>query len=253
LNCETDKLSHVYTAIVRPDGTYEVLVDGVKKESGDLLADWDFLPPATIPDPSQKKPTDWVDIREVVDPADKKPEDWDAPKTVADPNAKKPEDWNEEDDGKWEPAQIPNPDYKGDYVPKMMPNPEYKGEWKADEIPNPDYHEDRNVAKYKDFSAVGIDVWQVKAGTIFDDILITDSVDEAEKAREIVLNKMKKEKEHFEKAEEVKRQKDDEERKKRQAESDAKAPEHNEDLEKLAREKADQMKQESGEEKKDEL
>jgi len=256
LNCETDKLSHIYTVIVRPDNTYEVLIDGVKKESGNLLEDWDFLPPKTIPDPSQKKPDDWVEIREIVDPADKKPEDWDAPKTVADPSAKKPDDWNEEDDGKWEPAQIPNPDYKGDYVPKMIPNPAYKGEWKADEVPNPDFTEDSNVAKYKDFSAVGIDIWQVKAGTIFDDILITDSVEEAEKVRVELLEKLKTEKSAFEKAEEVKRQKDEEDRKKREEEEKAKAPVENkpeEDLEKLAREKAEQLKQESGEEKKDEL
>jgi calreticulin len=255
LSCETDKLSHVYTAIVRPDNTYEVLIDGTKKESGNLLEDWDFLPPKTIPDPSQKKPEDWVDVREIVDPNDKKPEDWDAPKTVADPAAKKPDDWNEEDDGKWEPAQIPNPEYKGEYVPKMIPNPAYKGEWKADEIPNPDFTEDASVAKYKDFSAVGIDVWQVKAGTIFDDILITDSVEEAEKIRAELLEKLAAEKKLFDAQEETKRAKEEAERKEAEEKSKAAAAEakSEEDLEKLAREKAEQLKTESKEESKDEL
>jgi len=40
---EGDRLSHIYTAIVNNDGTYEVLVDGNKKESGKLLEDWDFF------------------------------------------------------------------------------------------------------------------------------------------------------------------------------------------------------------------
>jgi len=168
---------------------------------------------------------------------------------------KKPDDWNEEDDGKWEPAQIPNPEYKGEYVPKMIPNPAYKGEWKADDIPNPEFTEDKNVAKYKDFSAVGIDVWQVKAGTIFDDILITDSVEEAEKVRAELLEKLAAEKKLFDAQEETKRQKEEAERKEQEEKSKAAAAEAKpeEDLEKLAREKAEQLKSESKEESKDEL
>jgi len=69
---EGDRLSHIYTAIVNNDGTYEVLVDGNKKESGKLLEDWDFLLPKTIPDPNAKKPADWVDVKEILDPNDKK-------------------------------------------------------------------------------------------------------------------------------------------------------------------------------------
>lgn len=255
LACETDKLSHVYTAIIRPDNTYEVLIDGVKKESGNLLEDWDFLPPKTIPDPSQSKPSDWVEEAEIVDPNDKKPEDWDKAKTIADPNAKQPEDWNEEEDGKWTAPEIPNPEYRGEYVPRMIPNPLYKGVWKADEIPNPDFKEDPSVYKYADFSTVGIDVWQVKSGTIYDDILVTDSVEEAEKERNELLERMKKEKEQFDRAEEVKRQKEEEERKIAEEKAKASAPateeKADEDLEKLAREKAEQLKKEAGETNKD--
>ena len=50
LAAPTDKLTHVYTAIVHPDNTYEVQIDGVKKESGNLEEDWDFLPPKKIVD-----------------------------------------------------------------------------------------------------------------------------------------------------------------------------------------------------------
>jgi len=34
---------------------------------------------------------------------------------------------------------------------------------------------------YDSFGAIGIDIWQVKSGSIFDNIIITDSVKEAEK------------------------------------------------------------------------
>jgi len=213
--CESDRLSHLYTAIVNPDGTYEVLVDGNKKESGKLSDDWDFLLPKTIPDPNAKKPTDWIDVKEILDPNDKKPDDWDSQsKTIPDTNAKKPSDWNEEEDGKWEAPQIPNPEYRGEWVQKNIPNPAYKGEWKAPEIPNPDYSEDKDVHTQKDMNFVGIDIWQVKSGTIFDDILLTDRVEIAAKERETILEKMKKEKQEFDKIEGEKAKKAEEERKK---------------------------------------
>jgi len=131
----------------------------------------------------------------------------------------------------------------------MVPNPAYKGEWKAREIPNPDYVEDPSVAKYKDFSVAGIDVWQVKSGTIFDDILVTDSVEEAETIRKQLLEECKKEKEASDKHEEEKRK--EEEAKAKQSQ-DSKPEETPEDLEKLAKEKAEQLKKDAPE-KKDEL
>lgn len=44
----SDQLSHVYTLIVKPDNTYQVLVDGEEKAAGSLYEDWDFLKPKTI-------------------------------------------------------------------------------------------------------------------------------------------------------------------------------------------------------------
>lgn len=44
-------------------------------ESGELEADWDFLPPKKIKDPSQSKPEDWDDKPTIPDPDDQKPED----------------------------------------------------------------------------------------------------------------------------------------------------------------------------------
>uniref|UniRef100_A0A3B5AJK2 Calreticulin-like n=1 Tax=Stegastes partitus TaxID=144197 RepID=A0A3B5AJK2_9TELE len=145
--------NHLYTLILNPDQTYEVKIDNEKVESGSLEDDWDFLPPKKIKDP------------EIDDADDTKPEvsklcvDWDKPENIPDPDAKKPEDWDEDMDGEWEPPMIPNPDYK---------------------IDNPEYSADSNIYKFDNIGVLGLDLWQVKSGTIFDNFLITDDVKEAE-------------------------------------------------------------------------
>jgi calreticulin len=37
INAETDQLTHVYTLIVKPDQTYIVKIDGVEKQTGNLV------------------------------------------------------------------------------------------------------------------------------------------------------------------------------------------------------------------------
>lgn len=177
----SDTLTHVYTLIVKPDNSYEVRIDGDKKESGKLEDDWDFLPPKKIKDPSQSKPADWVDLAEIDDPEDKKPEGWDdIPKQIPDADAVKPEDWDDEADGEWEAPLLDNPAYKGEWKAKKIPNPAYKGPWVHPEIDNPEYKPDDSIYAFDSFGYVGIDIWQVKSGSIFDNILISDSVEEFE-------------------------------------------------------------------------
>jgi len=184
IRAEDDELSHVYTLIVHPDNNYEVLIDGTKKESGSLFDDWDMLPPKRIKDPAQSKPSDWADVATIDDPEDRKPEGWDdLPKQIPDPDAAKPDDWDDDADGEWEAPLIPNPEYKGEWKPKKIANPAYKGPWVHPEIPNPDYVEDKTLYRYSNIGSVGIDVWQVKSGTIFDNIIVTDNVKEAEDFR----------------------------------------------------------------------
>jgi len=179
--CETDQLTHVYTLIVKADNTYEVRIDGTKKESGSLAEDWDFLLPKTIKDPAESKPSDWVDDAQIDDPEDVKPAGYDdIAKEINDPDAEKPDDWDDEADGDWEAPTISNPEYKGDFHPKRIENPAYKGVWKHPMIDNPDFVEDDQLYKYTDIAAIGLDLWQVKAGTIFDNVIITDDIAEAE-------------------------------------------------------------------------
>jgi calreticulin len=181
---QSDQLTHVYTARIKPDNTYEVYVDGKSVESGSLETDWDILKPKQIDDPADVKPSDWEDASEMDDPTDSKPSDWDAePETVADPEAKQPEDWDESEDGKWEAPMISNPKHKGSWKAKKIPNPKYKGVWAPKKIANPEYKENAELYAFDSIANVGIDVWQVKSGTIFDDIIVTDSIKEAEEAR----------------------------------------------------------------------
>nr|ANM86096.1 calreticulin [Stygiella incarcerata] len=194
LRCETDTLTHLYTLVVHPDLTYEVMIDQVVKESGRLDEDWDFLPAKEIPDPEQSKPEDWVDEKEIADPEDAKPEGWDdEPEMIPDPDAEQPEDWDVEEDGEWEPSRVPNPAYKGEWTPKMIPNPAYKGEWIHPMIPNPAYEEDANLYVRGDMGFVGIDIWQMKSGTIFDNIIVTDSLEEAQEFAAATFNAVKEE------------------------------------------------------------
>jgi len=173
--CKSDTLTHLYTLIVNSDNTYEVKIDDAKVESGSLYEDFDFLPPKMISDPAESKPKDWVDQKTIADPEDTKPADWDVAETIADPQAEKPEDWDDEMDGAWEAPQVSNPAFKGEWKAKQIPNPAYKGEWVHPQIANPDYFYDESLYDYSDFGVIGFDLWQVKAGTIFDNVLITSS------------------------------------------------------------------------------
>ncbi|GFN79069.1 calreticulin [Plakobranchus ocellatus] len=232
IRCKDDVYSHLYTLIVRPDNTYEVKIDNEKVESGELEADWDFLAPKKIPDPDAKKPDDWDEREQIDDPEDSKPEDWDKPEHIPDPEAKKPDDWDDEMDGEWEPPMIDNPDYKGEWKPKKIDNPDYKGKWIHPEIDNPEYEADSNLYSFSDFGVIGFDLWQVKSGTIFDNILITDDVAYAEEVGNETWGKTKDpEKKMKEGQDEEERLKREEEEKKQKEEEDASKDDEDDDEE----------------------
>merc|ERR1712223_1933912 len=103
----------------------------------------------------------------------------DEPEMIADPDSSKPDDWDDEEDGEWQAPMIDNPEYKGEWKAPKIPNPDYKGEWVHPEIDNPDYVEAVDVYKRGPVGYIGVEVWQVKAGTVFSDFILTDSVEEA--------------------------------------------------------------------------
>jgi len=186
IGMENDDLTHLYTLVIHPSNAFEVFIDGKLVKSGDLAKNFDFSDePETIQDPEIKKPEDWVDDAKIVDPEDKKPDDWDedSMEEIPQPDAVKPDDWDDEDDGEWEAPMIENPNYKGEWTPKLIDNPEYKGKWEHPMIPNPKYKINPNMYKVcrDGCTHVGFEIWQVEAGTIFDDIIVTDNVEEAQK------------------------------------------------------------------------
>ncbi|KAG6487723.1 hypothetical protein ZIOFF_056320 [Zingiber officinale] len=207
LQCETDKLAHVYTFILRPDASYSLLVDNRERESGSMYTDWDILPPRKIKEVNAKKPKDWDEREYIDDPDDIKPEGYDSiPKEIPDP---KPDMWDEDEDGIWKPPKIPNPQYKGPWKRKRIKNPNYKGKWKTPWIDNPEFEDDPDLYVLKPLKYIGI---EVKAGSVFDNILICDDPDYAkEVAEETVLKHRETEKEAFEEAEKIKKAKEDEE------------------------------------------
>merc|ERR1719352_1850094 len=158
--------SHLYRLVLKPDNTGRVGIDEEKIYEGSIKEDWEVLKPKEISDPDDKKPSDWVDEAMMDDPEDKKPADWTEEKRIVDSEAKKPDDWDDEEDGDWEAP--------------MKDNPEYKGEWMAKKIDNPEYVDDDAVYKYADFGFIGFDLWQVKGGTIFDNVIVCDDKAEAD-------------------------------------------------------------------------
>ncbi len=178
-------------------------------------------PPAEIDDPKDSKPADWDEREKIPDPKAKKPDDWDEseprtivdesatmpagwledePEMVADVSAERPEDWDDDMDGEWEAplvenpkcANVPgcgkwvkptidNPKYKGKWHAPLIDNPEYKGKWKPRVIPNPDYFHDPEPFKMTAIGAVGIELWSMSSEIYFDNMLITDRKDLADK------------------------------------------------------------------------
>merc|ERR1712232_640160 len=222
-------VSHLYTLTLKKDNTVKVEVDQEEIYSGSIKDDWEVLKPKEISDPEDKKPGDWVDSSMMDDPEDKQPDDWVSEKRIVDEEASKPDDWDDEEDGEWEAPMKDNPEYKGEWKVKRISNPDYKGVWEAKKIDNPEYVDDDEVYKYADFGFIGFDLWQVKAGTIFDNVIVTDDVAEADnfakKWKELseAENAKKKEEEDAKKAEDDKKAEkddddDDEDEEKKEAE-----------------------------------
>jgi calreticulin len=181
LECYHDELTHSYTLIIFANRTYQVRLDGKTAVNGSLMADFELGGTELIADPDDFIPEDWDNREQIPDPDDHKPENWDDRPIIPDPDARQPPEWREHIHGKWTQPLIQNPDYLGPWKPKMIPNPAYRGEWTPRLIPNPAHIIDDGFAVWEDLSYVGIEVFQAKPGSIYDNILVTDDVEYAEK------------------------------------------------------------------------
>ena len=62
----------------------------------------------------------------------------------------------------------------------MLPNPNYKGEWKAPMIEHPLWKKRGQMYIMPKIRYIGVDVWQVRAGAIFDNFFVGNNIDEFE-------------------------------------------------------------------------
>ncbi|TDH68387.1 hypothetical protein CCR75_003572 [Bremia lactucae] len=164
---KTDRDTHLYTAVIRDDNTFEVFVDQKSVKSGSLFENFlpSVIPEKEIDDPEDFKPDDWVNEKKIRDSSAVKPDDWDEeapaqirdenavkpddwldnePVLINDPDVSKPEDWVDEDDGEFVIPQISNPKCSevsgcGEWSRPLKANPAYKGKFYAPYIPNPAY------------------------------------------------------------------------------------------------------------------
>merc|ERR1711943_98820 len=118
------------------------------------------------------------------------------------------------EDGEWEAPMKDNPEFKGEWYVKRISNPAFKGMWNVKKIANPEFKDDDGVYAYEDFGFIGFDLWQVKGGTIFDNIIITDDVAEADKFAEkwkslSEVEKSKKKEDDAKKADDKKKEDED--------------------------------------------
>jgi len=71
--------------------------------------------------------------------------------------------------------------YTTQFVPWLL-----QGPWIHPEIDNPEYSPDPQLYKRDEICGIGFDLWQVKSGTIFDNVLIADDPEYAKKIGEEV-------------------------------------------------------------------
>uniref|UniRef100_A0A8C3VXR0 Calreticulin n=1 Tax=Catagonus wagneri TaxID=51154 RepID=A0A8C3VXR0_9CETA len=167
-----NKDTHPCTLIIRSNATYEVKINNQQVAAGDLEDDWAFLPPRKIKDPYARKPRKWDERLQIEDPEDKKPEDWEGFEYIPDPEAKKPDDWNEANG--WGMGRGPIPNLKDNGNPGSLTIPINQGEWIHPETDSPKYKPDPTICHYYNISVLGLDLWQVKSGSIFDNFLLTN-------------------------------------------------------------------------------
>jgi calnexin len=58
-----DHHNHVYTLVIRRDNFFNIMIDGQSVRNGSMLTEFEppFTPPKLIDDPTDIKPTDWVE------------------------------------------------------------------------------------------------------------------------------------------------------------------------------------------------
>ena len=75
--------------------------------------------------------------------------------------------------GEWKAPVINNPEYKGKWSAPKVDNPDYKGVWAPAKIDNPHYFTDDSPHAMAPVGGVGIEIWTMQDGILFDNIVLT--------------------------------------------------------------------------------
>ncbi|GAB5567871.1 calreticulin-3 isoform X2 [Prionailurus iriomotensis] len=167
IRCKVDGFTHLYALVLRPDLTYEVKIDGQSIESGDIEYDWNLMSLKKM-EKSSAESKDWDQAKE------DKSQDWE--KHFLDASASKPSDWNSELDGDWQAPMLQKPPYQDGLKPEGID----KDVWLHQKLKNTHYLTEYDLSEFENIGAIGLELWQVRSGTIFDNFLITDDEEYAE-------------------------------------------------------------------------
>ncbi|XP_006877172.1 PREDICTED: calreticulin-3 [Chrysochloris asiatica] len=167
IRCKIDAFTHLYTLVLRPDLTYEVKIDGQSIESGNIEYDWN-LTSLKKTEKSSAESKGWDQT------TDDKTQDWE--KHFLDAGASKPSDWNSELDGDWSGPMLQKPPYQDSLKPDGID----KDVWLHQKMKSTNYLSEYDLSEFENIGAIGLELWQVRSGTIFDNFLITDDEEYAE-------------------------------------------------------------------------
>jgi calnexin len=135
----------LYQLFIYANNQYEIRVHGITISFGSFFTDFT---PAVNPQ------------SELVDPTDKKPSDWVDKEFIVDPTAQRPESLAEGEE--WTPPKIRNP--------------EFKGPWEPRKIPNPYYEEESQPHNFRNFTGVGFHVWTTDNAVMITDLIISHNL-----------------------------------------------------------------------------
>lgn len=171
LSCKDDRLTHLYTLVIKPDNSYLIKIDNKIERTGMLLEDWDFVPRRIIND----KVTKPLGNPKSTDLKDAKSQDW---------NQTDPEFYfngEEQKNVDLKRPMIKNPVNEEEWKSKSTNSPNYKGQRLDPLSENHEHLSHSDFYRYDEICGIGFDIWQVESGTLFDNVLITDDELEAEK------------------------------------------------------------------------
>ncbi|XP_042526550.1 calreticulin-3 isoform X2 [Dipodomys spectabilis] len=166
IRCKVDAFTHLYTLVLRPDLTYEVRIDGQAIESGSVEYDWQLT---SLKNAEKAE----AQARGPARARGATAQDWE--QHFLDASA--PSDWNSELDGDWQAAMLQKPPYQDGLRAEGID----RDVWLHKKMQSASYLLQQDLLEFENIGAIGLELWQVRSGTIFDNFLITDDEDYAVK------------------------------------------------------------------------